>query len=198
MKTTGENLIVKVRKLKKYEEYGDTGLVVPTAYRKFHSDITIQDGTVEVPPGRTSDGRDVDIEEGDHVYVHHFAQEDQRRLDNSLFSEEDGMVSMMYDEIYCKKVDGEIVMVGQWNFLEPIEEDDEDITTQGGIQKKSKKDYKTMKGKLSYTSKDMEGYAEVGDTVLLKSDREYEIIIDGKMYYRVRSKDIIAKFEEND
>jgi chaperonin GroES len=178
-------------------EIGGVEMYVDTTYNPLATENVTQDGTVlsVCLDARDSYFRfplDIEIEPGDHVYCHHFLthEDSEREFNGKKYYE------TMYENMYCKIVNKEIVMLNTWNFISSIDAHSEmvgDIV----LDVKKKKQHRT--GVVEHLSKSLYSMGlEKGDKVIFKKGREYRIIVEGNEYYRILTNDIICKImEEN-
>lgn len=182
MKTPKDVVLIKVNQKEKQErkiEGTDITLKVLTHFNEYHEDHCVHHGTVVVCPDKISGGGEVEIKEGDKIYTHHFLTHEENKADELLPE----TYRMTYDEIYCKIVDGEIEMLGHWNFLEPVEE--ESKTASGLIITANPKKIEGV-AIMRKPSKYMQSIGiEDGTKLLFKKNAGYVILVEGKKYYRV-------------
>lgn len=131
---------------------------------------------------RVDDG--ITIKKGDKVYFHHFC------IDEKVSSEfgEGNIYKVNYEQIYCYIRDGKITMTMDYVFVEPVQLEDKI----GNIYIKSKESVK--RGKVKHTnqfSKD-DGFKN-GDEVLFIKNANYDMIIEGERFFRMKNSDILAK-----
>lgn len=185
-------------------EYRTVGkIIIPTKFslqREQDDDATVRKGTViGVPVDRTDQpghpydvGTEVEIEDGDVVYGHHFISNERSHL---TFKEKK-IVHIDYYNLYCKIVDDEIKMLGHWNLLELIEIKE---TTAAGLYIPRKDGYEidpeeSMVAKMIHLNNRAKAMGlKEGDTVRLKdADRDYKLMIEGREYIRVLNWDIVG------
>lgn len=172
---------------------GGTTLILPPSVKKFNeyeSHIVTQDGIVKAVPTRLNQDKILDVSIGDHVYGHHFMCIDEKVVN----IEGEKLYANDYDSLYCKVDDnGEVVMLGQWNFVVPVFECLDDIQTPTGILLTYKHKAQSNLGKVIHLSHDLiELGVQENDVVIFKKNCEYEILISDKMFYRIRTKDIVG------
>ena len=163
-----------------------------TLYQAGQWDIlkhTNQDAIVrKIPAKLTGHLKDfeVEIEEGDRVFVHHFICQP----DNHFDYEGKDYAEMKYQHINCKKeLGGEIEMVQDYIFLERAYFSEETCKTPSGLWLQSEPD--EMKGCawVRHTNKHSEGF-KVGDLVAYKKLSDYSMSVDGVKYLRMKNEDI--------
>jgi co-chaperonin GroES (HSP10) len=172
---------------------GGIDLILPSNVKKFNeyrADIVTQNGIVAAAPSRLRSKKKVEVKNNDTVYGHHFMCRDEKKVvfDKIPYYAND------HDSIYCKVDDqGHITMVGAWNFVVPIYPPISDSLSDSGLLITHKHQPIPNLGKIIYPSSELisEGVKE-GDIIMFVDDCEYEILIGGKMFYRIRSKYIIG------
>ena len=92
-------------------------------FNKYQAHVVTQDGYVAATDGKCN------LEVGDHVYGHHFMCEPEKEI----VVDDKKYYSNTYESLYCRVKDGEIEMLGQWNFIKPIYEPIENVRTKSGI-----------------------------------------------------------------
>jgi len=168
----------------------DIKLQILTHFREHDEDICTHSGIVVAAPMKYAikDAygeqvgvcTDIEIKEGDKIYTHHFLTHEEN--DASILAP--NTFAMEYDEIYCKVVDGEIEMLKGWNFLEPIEEENE---SKSGLIITANPKKIPGRAIMRHPSKDMRESGVVeGTEVLFKKNAGYVILVEGKKYYRVK------------
>lgn len=182
---------------------GGLDLILPPSVKKFqeyHSDIVTQDGVVMAAPEKLSNGKPVEIKNGDHVYGHHFLC----WPDKKVVIKGKECYANLYDSIYCKiDKEGNVIMVGDWNFVIPIYQPFDKYKTDSGLVLTYKHEELPNLGKIIYPSSELtEQGVKSGDIVFFKDNCEYDISIEKKMYYRIRSKHILGsisgiEYQEN-
>lgn len=200
--TIWDAVIIRAEKDKNAKvKVGDQVIDIVTKFDQWGHATT--DGVVVSAPVKLSKGGQVRVKNGDKVYCHHFLTSEQNEV------EIDGEVLYRMDhrEVYCTINEGNVEMIGEWNFCEALREQEEGFTYEndsdtGTVMKKSasgiivdtdvKHDVKWAVIKhLSDEAKE-EGLNE-GDHVLYRKDCDYEMTVEGKKYFRIRTKDILAK-----
>lgn len=131
----------------------------------------------------------IELEVGDIVYSHHFiTHEDNERIINGK-----KVYEIRYEDCYCKEKDGELVSLNEWNLITPIDEDESKLKY-GEFYLKEDLDKETDLGVVKLSSKRLKiSGVNDSDTVLFKHKRNYPIIVQGKLYYRVNTRDIVAQ-----
>ena len=94
-------------------------------------------------------------------------------------------------EVYCKIVDGEIIMINNWNLLEIIEKEEK----KGLIWTPHKEKEVVGKAIMAYPSKAMKEEGVVaGVEVEFLPKALYVIQVEGKRYYRLRDEHILMAY----
>ncbi len=164
--------------------------------REFETDIVTQDGIVVGCPESLSTGVPVEIENGDHIYVHHFLAHEDHAIDwgQGKFYE------TTYNNVFCKIKEGKIVAVNQWVICEGVFEEKKSASGIILTSEPERVKHKMIVRAIGPLGQEECG-AEEGDMVQLfdqpQGTGDYELLIEGKMYYRVRAKDIAAVWQEN-
>lgn len=136
------------------------------------------------------------LKTGDKVVCHHnifrLRNDVQGKQVPSNFNIEDNQYFVPLTEIFMYKRDSDWISINPYCFIEPIEVaiDDLkfDITTEEAYKGRLDR-----KGIIRYINKEMEAQGmREGDTVLFLKDSEYEFNIDGKLYYKMSTRDIIG------
>jgi len=189
LKPINGRVIVELKKRDKdVIKVGGSDFIVDTAFRQYHN-------AVQVANVVATDHR-IDVEPGDRVYVHHFVQSQENKLPF------EGTYSWLEaHHIFCRVRDGEIKPLNRYLFVEPIPYKDiqELMKTESGIllTKKFETEYVERIGiirLLSDSAKD-EGLSE-GDRVLFGKNCEYDIEVEGVMYFRMETQDVICVLDD--
>lgn len=154
--------------------------ILDTAFRRYWS-------TVQMAEVVTANRDDVDA--GDIVWIHHFIDENDIPWGENL-----GFVE--YNQVYCKMNKGKLTTLGNFILVEPITNGELGMTRgSSGLITSMKKmtDNAERIGIVRLPSeKAIEGGVKDGDMVLFGKNCEYEMLIDGKIYYRMELRDVIA------
>lgn len=194
--STRESVYIKTNKHEnQIKDYGGLKIEVDGEYDPFRSDIVVQYGEVVSKPliatNTFLEGNNlipIEIEEGDIVYTHHFlTHPDNERMING-----EVVYEIRYEDCYFKRTkNGEIVMLNEWNLLEPIEVDERKTIGKIELRQELEKDGK--KAVVKHLSKKLESIGvKKEDVVVFESNMDYPIHIDDKVYYRVNTRNIIA------
>ena len=177
-------------------------LVMDQTYEPHSMTHVTQDGIIKyIPRGFTQDylaelpSKAIDLEVGDHVYGHHFLCDD-RVSNTGIDSNGDGLYYIKYGELYCKVRAGDITMIGEWNLVDPVKVEAPETSIPGMVtQLKDKKE--PLKGTAVHINESLRalGITE-GDEIYFDPDSDYEMMVDGKMYYRMENYFILGKTNE--
>ncbi|MGV8131274.1 MAG: hypothetical protein ACP5N7_04215 [Candidatus Pacearchaeota archaeon] len=169
-------------------------LIIPTQFNPYEEERVTQSGTVVSAPlyytvtYKDSEGKnktkrysDVKIKKGDKVYCHHFLTHDENHIEGNLWRDD-------YSNIYCRIVDGEIEMVGRWNFLDIVNKEEK----AGEIVLVHKDNKEAGVGILRHASDFMKSQGiESGMLVEFKKNAGYVMVVEGKKYYRLEDEHIL-------
>ena len=132
--------------------------------------------------------RECDIRRFDKIYFDPIVTEPENYLGPH---EKQHLYKILPSNIVCVVRDGEILMQGDWCFLEAIKETYDDITTPTGILMKPMPGEKFMQGRMMYY-RDFPG-VEQGDIVLHMPGLNWLFLCEGRTYYAVQREFIFAK-----
>lgn len=192
MKSIGNMVLVRAEKGKRFKR--ESGIVIDQRFNPLETKFVTQDGIVEDAPQGSG------LVKGDTVYCHHFLTNDDNRVEGDLYR-------IRKDDIYCKVEGDKLTMIGEWNFCEPIIEDGdyEVFTDKESRQKMSRSasgvimnvnvQHDSKRARvvvLSDAAKDLG--IEDKDIVMYRKDCDYEMEVEGKTYFRIRTKDIEAVY----
>jgi len=139
-----------------------------------------QNGIVKhIPP--TPDKRvkdNITLKKGDKVYIHHLVIDKPIELLGEKYYQCD------IDQIYAYERDGEITMLMDFIFVEPVK--DEDIVSESGIITKTKQEELIDRGVVRYINQFTEDF-DIGDKILFQKNSNYKMKIGDKHYYRMRN-----------
>lgn len=150
-------------------------------------EICTQDGLVKFAPAKLSSKLPVEIKVGDRIFFHHFTCD----ADNRVEVNNEILYHCAYESVYCKIVDGKIIMLGDYNFIEPLQEEEKSsvIITPDMAKKQSDK-----KGVIRHMNIRLEEQGvKIGDVILFQKNADYCIDVDGKPYFVIDNKYIVAK-----
>jgi co-chaperonin GroES (HSP10) len=165
-------------------------LYLDNRFDEFNNRIT--EGEVVATPKKYDTGVSV----GDTLYFHHHVVVDKGQ--KFQYDDESKDVYIVYynpedirnSQAIAYKHDGVVKELG-WILLEPIEEDKETVLPSGLIlvekEETPKKEGRVAFDSLFFKDNDV----SVGDVVGFLKNRDYEIEIDGKKFWRMRHDDIV-------
>ena len=186
------NDIVYVEADKYKHEVDENGIVKDISYDPLKRGNITQDGIVlssclKAKHSMFDKELKVEIGPGDHVYTHHFLTDEayEREFNGKKYYE------ILYENIYCKVVDGQIEMLNDWNFVTAISKGLEQ--TESGIILETTEKPVTRTAIMQHPNQ-VDAYP--GDTVLFKTKREYEIDVEGHTYYRILKDDILYNLSQ--
>lgn len=176
----------------KDKKANDSGLYRDISYKPLETENVTQDGIVLSVCKKAKDSyfhKDlkIEIEPGDHVYTHHFLTDHgaERNFNGKTYYE------IKYEDLYCKIVGGNIIMLNEWNFITPIENE---ILEMHGFQLETTAKLESRVGIVKVLSDSLRKKGiQKGDKIIFKKGREYNIDVEGDRYYRINTKDILYK-----
>ncbi len=163
-------------------------LYVDTKYNEFEHRVT--EGPIISAPAKY----DIGAQPGDTLYFHHLVVVNGGQ---GLLGEDDHYLVHYHPEtatesqaIAYKNSEGDIVPLGGWSLLEPVEQEVEEDSKIIELVELKEKPVKT--GRVAFTAPWIEELGvEVGDVVGIPKSMDYRIKIDGKEYYRTRAQDFL-------
>ncbi len=165
-------------------------LFVDSKWNEFEHRVT--EGPVIASPMR----HDTGVREGDTLYFHHLVVLNEGQVltghDKHYLVRYDPVNTVNNQAIAYKCQDtGSIQPLAGWTLLEPVEEaepgDQSDLIE---VVKLVESPVRTARVPFDCSATEELGI-EKGDVVGLKKNRDYEIKIEGKTYFRVRAEDIL-------
>lgn len=147
-----------------------------------------------------------EVQVGDKIYFHYNTVHEENRIRT-----EDGrkIYKVRYDQIFCSVRNGQIIPIGGWVLMEPAwDEETQEIQLQGqekvrgkvsasGLVTELHDKPKPLEGIIANIGTQLKGDPELGvkngDRVFFLPLSEFKNKIEGKEYYIMRQKDIIAK-----
>jgi len=190
-KTSNDRVIVELKGLYDNEiKVGDFTMKVDTIFRKLHN--AVQEATVVACP----DNKEIEV--GDTVFVHHFVVENER-----IVPVKDKHYRWLeYNQIYARMRDGILKALGYFVLVEPVKFDEAKFKnkTDSGLvlSRKTGTEYVDRVGFVAHVGDEaFEAGVSVGDKIFFNKNCEYEININGKMYYRMEKRDVIAVIDPN-
>lgn len=159
---------------------GGHEFILDTAFRKYWS-------TVQMAVVSTADRED--LEPGDTVWIHHFVDDQDLPWGDNI-----GFVE--YNQVYCRMRNKELTTLGNFVLVEPITNAELGMNiSQNGLRLSMKKETDNAEriGIVRLPSPQAIKFGlKDGDKVLFNKNCEYEMLIDGKVYYRMELRDVIA------
>lgn len=181
----GKTIVKREKRANDLIKIGGSTFILDTAFRKYWS--TVQMGEVV-----TAD-RD-DLEPGDIVWMHHFIDENDLPWGDNL-----GFVE--YNQVYCRMRNKEVETLGNFVLVEPITNAELGMNVaSNGLRLSMKKDTDNAEriGVVRLPSPQaLEFGVKDGDKILFGKNCEYEMLIDGKVYYRMEFRDVICRVPDN-
>jgi co-chaperonin GroES (HSP10) len=170
---------------------GGLELYIDSKFNEFENRVT--EGPVVVAPSKYETG----VEPGDTLYFHHLVVVNEGQ---ALTGHEKHYLVRYNPEHtvnnqaigYKSAKSGEIQPLAGWALLEPVEQDQEPGSQSDLIEVVKLKEPVVRKARVAFNAPWIEELGvSVGDVVGIKKNRDYEIIIDGKKYFRVRAEDFL-------
>lgn len=169
-----------------------SGILIDTSWDKYKN--AVQVGVIESLPLHISDPfrEDFPISIGDTAYFHHFTVQP----DNYIEKDGKRYFKLNRYHLYCVVKDGAIRMVDDWILCSPIMEKEEDTKKQIGdtiLYTKASPDKVKFMATAAHISKQAEEQGmKVGDTVVFRQNADYEMIVEGVEYYRMKLANAVA------
>lgn len=134
------------------------------------------------------------LQQGDKVIVHHnifrLRNDVKGNVAPSNFNIEGSLYFVPLTEIFMYKRDSDWIPLSPFCFVEPIEKQKKE----GFDLSVTESTYKGRlhhRGIMKYPNQELISQGiSVGDTVAFSKNSEYEFVIDGKLYYKMSTKDI--------
>ena len=176
-------------------------IVIDQTFEKHSMLHVTQDGIVEYLPKGFSQNyqkeinfEGMELKIGDHVYGHHFLCDDYVR-NTSIDENGYGLYYILYGELYCAVRDGNINMIGEWNLVDPVKVKAPE--SKAGIITQVREKTEPLKGVARHINERLRSLGvKEGDEIYFDADSDYEMIIEGKMYYRMENTFILGKTNE--
>jgi len=135
-----------------------------------------------------------DLETGDVVFVHHFVNAPEQKLPI------EGRYSFLeYTQIYCRLRDNELMVLDNYILVEPVTYGDTGISqSKHGLLMNTKSPNERIErvGVASLLSDNaLKAGLKEGDKILFDKNCEYEILIEGKLYYRMEIRNVITTLD---
>ncbi len=137
----------------------------------------------------------MDVGVGDRIYFHFHTVCEENRY------EIDGIrvYKVHYGEVYCAIRDEKVIMLNDYILCEPVMETEDEITTKSGLITKLQPEPKPLRAKVVHTPLNITNLLadlKAGDEIYYDTHSDIPIKIEGKMYYRMKLKDVLAKYEQ--
>lgn len=165
-------------------------LYIATKWRPTDRGIATQDGVVRYVPMRLTNKKPIEVAVGDKVIFHHSVCDDANQVEVNG----EILYHALYEHaMFCKIVDGKITMLNDRNFVEPIDVPEKSslIITPDMAKKKS---HNT--GIIRHVNKGLdEQGVRAGDKIVFTKNSDYDIDVEGTMYYCMKNNDIVAIIE---
>ena len=170
---------------------GGLELYIDSKFNEFENRVT--EGPVVASPSKYETG----VEPGDTLYFHHLVVVNEGQALTGYekhylvrYSPEHTINNQAIG--YKSAKSGKIQPLAGWALLEPVEQDQEPGSQSDLIEVVKLKEPVVRKARVAFNSPWIEELGvSVGDVVGIKKNRDYEIIIDGKKYFRVRAEDFL-------
>ena len=144
-----------------------------------------QHGVVKhTPPNPNKRVKDnIDLQKGDKVFIHHLV------IDKPIEIEGEKYYQCDIDQIYAYERDGEITMLMDYIFVEPLKTKEE--VSDNGIITNIKQEDKIDRGVVKYINQFSEEF-KVGDLVFFEKNSNYKMKINDNHYYRMRNSNVMC------
>lgn len=186
-----EHFLVKLpKRFNDTMKLGDKEIYLDARFDEFSH--RINEGEVVAVPTK----HDTGVSVGDILYFHHHVVVDKGQ--KFMYDDDAKDIYIVYyhptehrnSQAIAYKHEDQVHELG-WILLEPIEVEKEETTSSGIILYK-KEETPKMEGKVAFTNEYFrENDVEVGDIVGFLKNRDYELTIDGKKYWRMMPNDIV-------
>tara|TARA_R110002167_G_scaffold331706_1_gene538390 strand:+ start:30757 stop:31341 length:585 start_codon:yes stop_codon:yes gene_type:complete len=94
-----------------------------------------------------------------------------------------------------RKDDSDWVAIDPFVFIEPLEAKMVKLSNGFEVEEDSYSGMKDLVGKIAYPNKELEhNGVERGDLVAFQQDSQHEYTIDGKLYYKMKTQDVLAVY----
>lgn len=190
MKPLNHFVVSVEKRFKDSIEVGGKELFLDSKFNEFEHRIAY--GEIVGAPVRHNTG----AEKGDTLFFHHHVITNANlALGNNEYicMYGTGLNDVKQAIAYRSKKDGKLRMLSDWIFVEPIEAEDGDIVSEGGIvletaQKRIRKDVARV---IEPDEELIRNGVKAGDVVGFDRASDYQMTLDdGSIVYRMRSEDI--------
>jgi len=117
--------------------------------------------------------------------------------ENRIHLNGDHLYKIPYNQIYCTIREGKIIMIGGYVFVIPEMQTEKEIVTGSGVITQTHTKPKTLIGYIQHIGTPLIGERTIvspNDKIYYLPESDIKINIEGEEYYRMKQKDIIAKF----
>lgn len=189
MKTLNHFFVKVPNKKKETLKLGDKEIFLDTRFNEFEHRICY--GEILSSPSKHATG----AKQGDTLFFHHHVNS----AANCIVDEEKGIYMAVYDPvnkrgshaIAYRDSEGEIHMLADWVFLEPLEVDEKEEVSDSGIIIAITKESKDEARVFSPSDSMIKEGVVKGDVVGFLKDRDYKMVLDdSSVVYRMRADDI--------
>jgi co-chaperonin GroES (HSP10) len=191
LKPMNKRVILKLdERIKNKVKLGGYEFHIDTAFRQFHN--AVQNAEV------VAAGDGCDLKPGNKVYCHHFVLDNENKLPFK-----DGHYSWVeYNNVYCKMIDGEPEMLSDWLLVEPVTADNEQFFDKSEygliLSTKQGTTFLDRIGIIKHISENgFKAGLREGDKVIFGKNCEYDLNIDGKIYFRMEIRDVITVLDDD-
>lgn len=168
---------------------GALDIIIDTRFNPHARLNATQDGTLKYLPLKLTSKGKIEANIGDRVFAHHFLCNDENRVDVNG----EILYHILYESVYFKITDGVITMLNDYNLVEAVVEKEKSsiIITPDMAKKKS-----NNTGVIKHVNKELsELGVKSGDTIIFTKNSDYDIDVDGTMFYCMKNRDIVAIVE---
>ena len=167
----------------RYNNIADSGLILNTEISETDYIYSNRLGVIETLPLF-----ETPLKVGDIVVVHHNIfrrfNDVRGKLKNGGAYIDDNMFTVGFDSVFAYKRKDKWIAIADYCFIQPIDNDDRFEMDR----------FKTHHGTVAIGNPSLEEQGIVeGDTIGFTPDSEYEFTVDGKLMYKMSTKDIAYK-----
>jgi co-chaperonin GroES (HSP10) len=136
-----------------------------------------------------------ELEPKDIIYVHHFVNAPEQKL-----SMQGDLSFVERTQVYCRIRNNELMTLGNFILVEPVTYGDTGIIKEkkGLLLSTKSPNEKIEKVGIAALLSDNAKAAGLknGDKILFDKNCEYEMLIEGKLYYRMEIRDVITTIDD--
>ena len=137
------------------------------------------------------------LKEGDEIIIHHNILRSRNgiggRVIDSNYLIGDKRYIVPLTEIFMYKRDGDWISIDPYCFIRPVEQELDEEGFNLSLSESSYKGKIKNVGIIEYPNKALlEQGVKKGDKVVFSKNSEYEFTIDGVLYYKMSTKDVLA------